>query len=402
VTEASHVEAAVANGEVADSLPRVSRTSLAGFLLGSAGMFATMYATQAILPELGRDFDVSPAEAGLTVSAVVVAIAAGVWIWGPLSDRIGRRRSLLTASVLLVAPTVGAALAPTFELLVAFRALQGLCMPGLLAVGVPYVMEAFGPRLGGRAMGVYVSALVAGGLVGRVGVALATAVVGWRWAIGGLAVLPLAGAAIMQRSLPHVAAPARSGRGVAAQLRNTSLLRIALAAAAMFFTFVGSFSYAAFRLERAPFSYGNAVSSLIFLLWVLGAVGPFAGRIADRIGWRRTALAAAGLTATGLALSLPAWTPTFALGLACVTLAMFSGVTALQLGLTATTSVDRGAASAVYFSVYYGAGAFGAYLPGLAWQAWRWPGVVAVSSSATAVAIAALLTLGARPRPEEP
>jgi len=44
---------------------------MAGFLLGSAGMFATMYSTQAILPELGRDFHVGPAKAGLTISAVV-------------------------------------------------------------------------------------------------------------------------------------------------------------------------------------------------------------------------------------------------------------------------------------------------------------------------------------------
>ena len=162
---------------------------MAGFLLGSAGMFATMYSTQAILPELGREFQVGPAQAGLTISAVVVAIALGVWLWGPLSDRIGRRRSIVLASALLVVPTVAAGLAPTFGALLACRAVQGLCMPGLLAVGVPYVMEAFGPWLGGRAMGVYVSALVAGGLIGRVGVGLATSVVGWRWAVGGLAVL---------------------------------------------------------------------------------------------------------------------------------------------------------------------------------------------------------------------
>src|SRR5436190_4394649 len=92
---------------------------MAGFLLGSAGMFATMYSTQAILPELGRAFHVGPAHAGLTISAVVVAIAAGVWIWGPFSDHIGRRRSIVLASALLVVPTLAAAFAPTFAALVA-------------------------------------------------------------------------------------------------------------------------------------------------------------------------------------------------------------------------------------------------------------------------------------------
>ena len=82
------------------------------------------------------------------------------------------------ASLLLVGPTLLVALAPTFEVLVAARVLQGLCMPGLLVVGAPYVVEQLVPRVGARAMGWYVGALVLGGLVGRVGVALATGVVG--------------------------------------------------------------------------------------------------------------------------------------------------------------------------------------------------------------------------------
>src|SRR5216117_2824906 len=77
---------------------------MAGFLLGAASMFAVTYSTQAILPQLGRAFDVSPAEAGLTISVVVLALASGAWIWGPFSDRYGRKRSIVLASALLVAP----------------------------------------------------------------------------------------------------------------------------------------------------------------------------------------------------------------------------------------------------------------------------------------------------------
>src|SRR3954449_7302332 len=102
---------------------------MAAFLLGAAGMFVTMYSTQAILPELGREFDVSPAEAGLTLTVTVLALAASAWAWGPFSDRHGRKRSLVLASALLVLPTVGVAFAPTFAARLAFRALQGACMP---------------------------------------------------------------------------------------------------------------------------------------------------------------------------------------------------------------------------------------------------------------------------------
>jgi len=369
---------------------------MAGFLLGAAGMFAVTYSTQAILPELGSAFHVSPSQAGLTISVVVLALAAGAWIWGPFSDRYGRRRSIVLASMLVVAPTIGAALAPSFGVLLAFRALQGLCMPGLLTAGVPYVTEAFAPRIGGRAMGYYVAALVAGGLVGRIGVALLAAGLGWRWGIGLLAVLPLAAAVVMRRSLVDLSPGVRGGTraGIGRQLRNRSLLQATAAGGAFFFTFVGTFSYVVYRLERPPFDFGPAAGSLVFALWILGVLGPAIGRLADRIGWRRLALSALALAAVGLAVSLADWLPSLIVGLALVTLANWSGVTAAQLGVAAATEVDRGAASAVYFSLYYLTGAVGGYVPGLAWERWHWNGVAATGFAALAVAAIALL-LGA-------
>lgn len=356
-------------------------------------MFATMYSTQAILPELGREFDVTPAEAGLTVSAVVLALALAAFVWGPLSDRIGRKRSLVLASGLLVLPTIGAGLAPTFGTLLACRALQGACMPGLLTVGVPYVTEAFVPRIGSRAMGYYVSALVAGGLIGRVGVALVTSVVGWRWAVGGLAILPLTSAVVLQRTLPDVPKPSRGpGRSLRRQLTNPRVLRVAVVASAFFFTFVGTFSYVTYRLERPPFGYGTAVGSLVFVLWLLGATTPIVGRIVDRIGWRRVVGAALALSAVGLLLTFPSSIAVIVVGLAAFTLANFAGVTAAQVGIAEATDVDRGAASAVYYSMYYASGSLGGYLPGLAWQAWHWNGIALVGLGVLSVGAIALST----------
>jgi MFS transporter, YNFM family, putative membrane transport protein len=106
------------------------------FLFAAGAMFTAMYSTQAILPEIGRAFDVSPSQTGLTVSVVIGALAVGAWFWGPLSDRIGRRASLVVSSAALVVPSAGLAVAPTFGVLLALRVVQGLCMPGLLTVGV--------------------------------------------------------------------------------------------------------------------------------------------------------------------------------------------------------------------------------------------------------------------------
>ena len=194
-------------------------------------------------------------------------------MWGPVSDRIGRPRSIRLASLLLVPPTIGVALAPTFEALLVCRTLQGLCMPGLLTVGVPYVAEAFVPRIGARAMGFYVSALVVGGLIGRLGVALASAVVGWRVAIGVLALFPLAAAIAMRSGLPEPA-PASPWRRIGApppqpppdrrlDLRGGAVLHVRR-----------HLHVRDLPAEEPPFSYSVAVSSLIFLLWLTGVSAP--------------------------------------------------------------------------------------------------------------------------------
>jgi YNFM family putative membrane transporter len=369
------------------------RKALAGFMLGAAGMFATMYSTQAILPELSREFDVSPSRAGLSISVVVLAVAIGGFVWGPVSDRIGRPRAIRMASLLLVPPSIGVALAPGFAALLACRTLQGLCMPGLLAVGAPYVVEAFVPRIGARAMGYYVSALVAGGLIGRLGVGLASALIGWRVAIGLLAVLPLVAALAMRRGLPEPALPPRGG-GIGRHLTNPRLLGVSVGGGALFFTFVGTFTYVTYRLEEPPFSYSVAVSSLVFVLWVAGLTGPLAGRVADRVGWRRVALGTVALSAGGVLLTLPDVLPLLVLGLACIAGAMFTGYTATQLGVSDVARVDRGAATALYFGIYYSCGALGAYLPGLAWQEWGWGGVVTTGLVALVVAGAGIAYAG--------
>lgn len=359
---------------------------MSGFLVGASAMFATMYATQAILPTLGQAFGVSPSRAGLTISVLVLALVAGSWIWGPLSDRIGRRRCLLAAAALQIPATVMVAVAPSFELLLAARVLQGLIMPGILVVGLPYVAEVFIPAIGARAMGWYMAALIFGGLVGRLGVALAAAVVGWRWALGALALLPLVAIVVMARGLPT--APPRRAGAREGRLANRRVVAAALCGPSLFFVFVGVFSYIGFRLEAAPFNLSATVAALVFAAWVVGAIAPVAGRRAERHGWSAVALAGAVVATLGVAISVADVLGAVVVGLVLVTLGMFTVVTAAPIGVGTATGVRPGAASAVYYSVYYAAGSLGAFVPGLAWQAAGWNGVVATAGVALVVALA--------------
>ena len=164
------------------------RRVVAVLCVGASAMFAAMYSTQSVVVEIARGLDTSASTAGLTVSVVVAAVAAGSWIAGPLSDRIGRKRVMAGSAALLLLPTVGVVVAPSIGVLLACRALQGLLMPGLLTVAVSYLVEHVPPRVLGAATGAYTASLVAGGLLARLVPAIGAELSGWR--VGLAAIVP--------------------------------------------------------------------------------------------------------------------------------------------------------------------------------------------------------------------
>ena len=78
------------------------------------------------LPELTRDFGVSASEAQLTLTACLAGLALGQMVAGPLSDRFGRRPPLLVGLAVYCAASFACAIAPSLEVLVALRLVQGL------------------------------------------------------------------------------------------------------------------------------------------------------------------------------------------------------------------------------------------------------------------------------------
>ena len=86
-------------------------------------------ATDAYLPafaQMADDLAVSASSVQLTMTTFLVGIALGQLTIGVLSDRVGRRPLLLWGSVLALAASIGAALAPSLPVLLGARFLQGL------------------------------------------------------------------------------------------------------------------------------------------------------------------------------------------------------------------------------------------------------------------------------------
>jgi MFS transporter, DHA1 family, multidrug resistance protein len=78
------------------------------------------------LPQLTSDFD-APASAGqLTLTACLLGLAVGQLVFGPLTDRLGRRPPLLAGLAVYLVASVACAFAPSIWVLIGLRLVQGL------------------------------------------------------------------------------------------------------------------------------------------------------------------------------------------------------------------------------------------------------------------------------------
>jgi MFS transporter, YNFM family, putative membrane transport protein len=374
-------------------MPETSRQqpalgALVTLFFAPAFIFANMYTTQAILPVLSLDFHISAPTAGLTVSILVLAVALGSLIYGPLSDRVGRKKVMVGASFLVIIPTLLCGFAPNFSILVLLRTTQGLLMPGLTSVAIPYVNEEFEGKGRGLAMGIYVSGLTLGGLFARVGSAALTGFFNWRIALEAFALPTLVAALIMWKFLPetrkNTLTPTTFHRGsffrqsihdMSLHLRNRRLVGAFTIGFTLFFGFIGTFTYLPYYLTGPTFRLPTIALSLVYLLWLTGVFSPLAGSIAGRIGSRRAIAFSMGLSAIGLLITLIPVLPVVLFGLGLLALGMFSTVPALNLYLGEQATTAKGTAASMYLSLYYFGGSFGAVLPGFALLWAGWPGV---------------------------
>lgn len=359
--------------------------------------FIAMYLPQPILPQLAQAFDVSPSAASLSIGMLVMSIAVASLFVGPLSDRIGRKPVLVSCALFLAVPSLGCAFAQDLPSLLFWRAMQGLCIPGLIAVSVAYIAEEF-PQQAGTLLGGYIAATVSGGLLSRILSGSIADAFGWRWAFVLSALLSVAVGLLLLRMLPASRRFVSSQRliqafsGMARHLRNRQLVGGFIVGFTLFFAFLGLFTYLPFYLAAPPFSFSATAVGLMYLTYSSGIVSsPLAGWLTQR--YSRQNIMAVGILITMLAqlATLQGGTISLiaALLLLCFGNFIVQGTTTAYVASKAER--DRASASSLYLFFYYIGGSIGAVLPGMVWERMAWPGVLMLTLSALFLALLSVL-----------
>lgn len=259
------------------------------------------------LPEMAVAFGTSYAAMQLSVSAYLAMTAVLQLVIGPVSDRFGRRPVLLAVIALFTLASVGAALAPSYEVFFACRLVQA-AIASSFALSRAIVRDMVPPEEAASMIGYVTMGMSLVPMIGPAIGGLLQKSFGWQ---ASLWLLALSGGALfllVWRDLGETVA--RRSAGFAAQFRAyPSLFRAPVFwaycaastfASGSFFAFLGGVPFVGavvYHLSPTMLGLGFAAPAIGYL------VGNYlSGRFAMRFGLKRMVMSGAWASTLGLAL----------------------------------------------------------------------------------------------------
>lgn len=270
------------------------------------------------LPAIGRDLGAPrPNDVQFVITSLFLGLGLGQMLFGPLSDRIGRKPAIHAGLALFMAGCLVSIFATTFEVMIAGRFLQGIGVAGPRVVTVALVRDQYQGRQMARLMSFAMAVFI---LVPTVAPALGQVILwlgGWRTIFTtffAIAAIAFAWFTLRQpETLPaerrRSFSPRAIGRVVAEILRIRTALGYTLATGFVFAPFVAYLSSAQQIFQDA---YGTGVLFPVYfgvLALAIGGASLMNGRLVMTYGMRRLlSFAAVSITV----ISLVAWAGAFA------------------------------------------------------------------------------------------
>ena len=248
------------------------------------------------LPALARSFATDYAAAQLTLSVFLAGFAAGMLLYGPLSDRFGRRPLIMAGTAVFILGSIACALAWSMPALIVFRFIQALgaaCGPVL---GRAVVRDVYGRERAAKVLAYMAMAMALAPMIGPILGGALTELAGWRltfWVLTAFGAIILVGIAARVGETnankdPTATRPRQLVVNYASLLAHRAYVGYVLVTALTYsgiFAFIsGSSTVFIDTLGLSPTLYGACFAAVV----VGYMIGSFAsGRLTLRLGIER-------------------------------------------------------------------------------------------------------------------
>lgn len=268
------------------------RIALVLGLLSAVGPFAIdMYLPA--MPQIAEDLNTTAGGTQLTLTAFFLAFGVAQLFYGPWADQVGRKLPIYAGLSVFVLATIGCALAPTIEVLVAFRFLQGLGGSVVMVVPRAIIRDMHTGPQATRLMAMVMLVISVSPMLAPLAGSAVTAFSGWRGifaVLGGAVVVSLIlTATALKETLPPERRVRVNLRSLLAGARVLvtdpgfmGLTFIGGFGMASFFVFIASASFVyveQFGLSPTGFSIAFAMNAVGFF-----SASQFAGPLGERLG----------------------------------------------------------------------------------------------------------------------
>ncbi|MFY8327150.1 MFS transporter [Pseudoalteromonas sp. ZZD1] len=339
-------------------------------LLCSLFIFFVLYAPQPLLGLFASQFKVTPANAGSLMTATMLPLAIAPLVYGLLLAKHNPLTILRYAMLMLALSCIVFTTAPSFELLLLLRFIQGLILPAALTAMTTYIGSTYKADQLQHNMTLYIGSTIAGGYFGRVLAAVFTDL--WSWQIFyyviavALTLLALAIPKGRHETITQVLSPLSYLK----QLATAPILKLYSAVFCMFFCFAALLNYLPFILQDTFLITNTRDIGLVYSGYLIGALASIATPwLLKHSPGAWHLLSTVFIFYCGTILILMS-------NQLIIFLLAFTGFCAAMFMIHATaaplvnkiSNAPPSVTNGGYVSFYYSGGALGSFLPGLVYQ----------------------------------
>jgi MFS transporter, DHA1 family, multidrug resistance protein len=249
------------------------------------------------LPAIADGFGATMGQAQLTLTALLLAFGLSQLVWGPLSDRFGRKPILIAGMAAYSAASMGSVFASSIDMLIFWRAVQGVAMGAAVMCARAMTRDLYAPVEGAKVMSKGLSGLGVIACLSAPTGGLLSDLFGWRMAMVSLSVFGVLTLALvllrfeetLQKRNPQALQPLvllRTWGGIVCNATFWAYALLAVTSYGGLFTFLATSSFVFIKvLGLSKTQYGMVMASMSFVY----IVGTFiCRRLLVRYGVQRT------------------------------------------------------------------------------------------------------------------